>query len=102
MDTTTEPDLKWIDATIKITFDKDHWVYLTVERENCYIAGSRWYWDGVKDPRSYNSENWHLHETEMKMWNWLVDEELVELKPIGPEDSEYFATDKLMEIINGN
>ena len=31
------------------------------------------------------------------IWDWLSEWELVELKRIGPEDSEYFATDKFFK-----
>jgi hypothetical protein len=32
---------------------------------------------------------------QQEIWEWLVEWELVRLIPIGPEDSEYFATSKL-------
>jgi hypothetical protein len=31
-----------------------------------------------------------------EIWEWLVEWELVELKPIGPEDWEYFITSKFL------
>ena len=31
------------------------------------------------------------------VWNWLVEWEFVELRKIGPEDSEYFALPRLLE-----
>ena len=38
-----------------------------------------------------------LWEAMQHVWTWLAEWEYVELRPIGPEDSEYFATDKLKE-----
>ena len=32
-----------------------------------------------------------------EIWEWLIEWELVVLRKIGPEDSEYFATDKLLQ-----
>lgn len=55
-----------------------------------------WYYFGKRDPHEpYNSETMYLYECEREVWDWLAEWELVELRPIGPEDSEFFATDKL-------
>lgn len=35
----------------------------------------------------------------VKAWAVLKDNELVELKPIGPEDSEYFVTDLFLDLV---
>jgi hypothetical protein len=72
---------------------------LTIERESGYVAGFDWYWFGVKNPRSYNKENWHLLDVRKEVVDWLHEWELIETRPIGPEDSEYFATDKLMGMV---
>jgi hypothetical protein len=53
------------------------WAILHIERESEYISSFDWYWFGERSSHSYNSEN----------------------RPIGPEDAEYFATDKLMELV---
>lgn len=56
-----------------------------------------WYNFGKRDPHEpYNSETMHLRDAEIDVWEWLAEWELVELRPIGPEDSEYFATEKLI------
>lgn len=57
-------------------------------------------WDGVVGPIH---GGYHLQDPEhRKVWDagrdvmqWLCDHEFVQLRPIGPEDSEYFATSKL-------
>ena len=56
-----------------------------------------WYNFGLRDPHtSYNSlMDQKLIEAEKEVWEWLAEWELVELRRIGPEDSEYFATSKL-------
>jgi hypothetical protein len=38
-----------------------------------------------------------IWEAMTHVWKWLEEWEYVELRPIGPEDKEYFATDKLKE-----
>ncbi len=61
-----------------------------------------WYCFGKRDPHEpYTSETMELREYEMAVWEWLAEWELVELRPIGPEDSEYFATAKLTGDENG-
>jgi hypothetical protein len=37
------------------------------------------------------------YDERKEIWEWLTEWELVVLRKIGPEDSEYFATDKLLQ-----
>lgn len=77
------------------------WAELHVERDDPhYINNLNWSWFGARNPLTYNSKNWHLLDIEKEVFNWLHEWELIELRPISPEDSEYFATDKLWRIIN--
>lgn len=77
-------------------FKYDYWANVSVE-ENDYASLDNWRWGEHRQPRShvYSAENRHLMETEQEVWEWLKEWEFVELKAIGPEDSEYFATAKL-------
>jgi hypothetical protein len=75
------------------------WAILHIERESEYISSFDWYWFGERSSHSYNSENWHLLTTRKEVVEWLHEWELIETRPIGPEDAEYFATDKLMELV---
>jgi len=56
----------------------------------------RWFNDtrGLHTP--YSTEIWNI---EREIYEWLSEWELVKLVAIGPEDSEYFATDKLADMI---
>lgn len=73
--------------------------YLSVDQYG-YCQLMDWYFFHRRDPhRPYHlseQEDAELYECERLVWEWLAEWELVELKPIGPEDSEYFATDKLL------
>jgi hypothetical protein len=59
-----------------------------------------WGWYGRRDPhrpyRLTDPNDKALWDTMKKVWKWLEEYELVELRPIGPEDYEFFATDKLL------
>jgi hypothetical protein len=70
-----------------------------------YCELTNWTWKDEK----YRSGGWRLsnpadlanYEAEHELLDFLRDEgEWIELRKIGPEDSEYFATEKLMEVIN--
>lgn len=76
---------------------------LTVD-EHGYVEFDDWFWNGEKrKPGGYrfsNPEDVKRYEACHEMQEYLAEvEELIELKPIGPEDSEYFATEKLWEVI---
>jgi hypothetical protein len=72
--------------------------YLVVE-EGGYTELWDWRWFGKRDPhRSYKltvPEDRELWDAMREVWSWLREWEYVELKPIGPDDTEYFATKKL-------
>lgn len=72
--------------------------------EHGYVEFNDWFWENQKrKPGGYrlsNPEDLARWEAMRELQEYLRDvEELIELKPIGPEDSEYFATDKLWEVI---
>lgn len=72
--------------------------YLLVDDTN-YCQMLNWHNSGKSDPNrpySGSEEDRELLNLERDVWDWLEAWELVELRPIGPEDSEYFATDKLL------
>jgi hypothetical protein len=58
-----------------------------------------WYWFGQKDQhkpyRLTDPEDKARWDAMQEVWFWLREWELVELKKIGPDDSEYFATERL-------
>lgn len=78
-------------------FKYDYWANVYVE-ENDYCELHGWRWGEYRQPRPaiYNSDNFHLLEVEKRVWEWLKEWEYVELRNIGPDDAEYFATDKLV------
>jgi hypothetical protein len=47
---------------------------------------TRWFGKGIRNMS---------HQEKREIYLWLQEWEFIELRPIGPEDSEYFATDKL-------
>lgn len=76
---------------------------LTVD-EHGYVEFDDWFWHGVKrKPGGYrfsNPADVERHAAYIELQEFLAYEhELIELRAIGPEDSEYFATDKLWEVI---
>lgn len=84
-------------VTVPGEYRHDYWADVLVEPGTDYCVLSCWKWGEYRQPRPaiYSPSNWHLLEVEKRVWEWLVEWELVELKAIGPEDSEYFATTKL-------
>jgi len=58
-------------------------------REDNYAEIDGFKFDGVTGPVTES-----FAQTQ-EVWSWLQEWDYVVLKPIGPEDSEYFATDKL-------
>lgn len=77
--------------------DKAPVVYVEVDEYGLVNVGGNSIWQGTGvgaqtsyyDPRSY-------HSRVMEIYDWLVEWELCEWKRIGPEDSELFATEKLV------
>ena len=68
----------------------DYLGMVTIDRDRTFWSGTRLRTlDIVNDNRSVNSL---LQE----IYDWLVEWELAEWRAIGPEDSELFATEKLM------
>lgn len=68
----------------------DNFGMISVDQRQTYWSGTRLRTlDIVDDNRAVNSLLVEIH-------NWLVEWELAEWKAIGPEDSELFATEKLL------
>ena len=63
-----------------IVYDQDNLVNIDFHR-------TTWFGLPSADVKNHTQE----------IWDWLSEWELVELKQIGPEDSEYFATDKFFK-----
>lgn len=74
----------------------DYSVKLAIEPENNgYVTIQGFNWFGkVSTAVTEHRERESIYR---EIWEWLVEWEFVQLQPIGPEDSEYFATDKLNE-----
>jgi hypothetical protein len=64
-----------------------------------------WYYKGLRPIpsgtgyRLSNPDHQARWDARRELLEILAEEELVELLPIGPEDSEYFATEKLWAVI---
>ena len=60
-----------------------------------------WYWFGIKSlGRPYdlrNEEDRIVLGAQQEVWEWLNEWEYVQLRRIGPEDSEYFVGEKLLD-----
>jgi hypothetical protein len=82
------------------------WALLNVElahSDPCLVDVKRWYWFGLHSNNTVvgTIEEIHKHQKARdEVYSWLTEWEFIELRQIGPEDSEYFATDKLLEVIN--
>ena len=78
------------------------WANVNVD-SNDYCELDGWHFFGHRPKRDgtgyYLSkpEDAIIWEAMTHVWTWLAEWEYVELRQIGPEDSEYFATDKLKE-----
>lgn len=96
-----QPQFAPIGVTYRVVvpdeYKHDYWADVVVEPGTDYCRLDGWKWGEYRQPRpaAYSSANWHLLEIEREVWSWLREWELVELKSIGPEDSEYFATERL-------
>jgi hypothetical protein len=77
-----------------------YWAEVVIDEDGlCELQD--WRWGEFRDPhRPYRAfaEDRKLWDAMHEVWSWLSEWEYVELKPIGPEDSEYFATDKLRAV----
>jgi len=57
-----------------------------------------WYWFGIRmQGKSGPRSMFHLQQ---EVLQWLMEWELIELRAISSEDSEYFATVTLMDMVN--
>ena len=60
---------------------------------------NRFRWFGVFGPKpsanNLTKDAADIQAATKEIWEWLTEWEYVKLIPIGPEDSEFFATDKL-------
>lgn len=65
-------------------------IYLDVDRLGCASLNERTYWFG-----NHAGHMSHLHKQEI--YDFLIEWELIEWRRIGPEDSELFATEKLLK-----
>lgn len=93
-----EPRNQFFGNMYRVGFDK--YIYATLRvADDGYCDLWDWYWFGLRDPhRGYklsDPEDHKLWDAMQNVWTWLREWEFVELKPIGPEDSEYFATERL-------
>ena len=81
----------------RVDIPNQHFDYYAVlwVREDGYCELHDFKFHGVPSPQqgTYNSVESYTQVKEV--WDWLMEWELVELKPIGPEDSEYFITDQM-------
>ncbi len=83
----------------RIDIPNHHFDYYVVlwAREDGYAEIHEYKFHGVRGP-DHERDNFSVrYEREKEVWDWLMEWELVELKPIGPEDSEYFITDLLQK-----
>ena len=84
-------------TTYRIDIPNAHFDYYAVlwVREDGYAELQDFKFHGIRSPQQgeYNSVESYAQRKEV--WDWLMEWELVELKPIGPEDSEYFITHEL-------
>jgi hypothetical protein len=65
-------------------------IYLDVDDLGGVSLGSRTYWYGKR----VEDMEW---EEQMEVFDFLAEWELIKSVQVGPEDSEWFATDKLVE-----
>jgi hypothetical protein len=72
----------------------DYYAVLSV-REDGYCELDHFKFHGVSGPVQGQYNSTESYALQREVWDWLVEWELVELKPIGPEDSEYFITHEL-------
>lgn len=90
-------------TTYRIDIPNQHFDYYVVlwVREDGYAEIQDFKFYGERGPMNVHSQLKHPEEAhkaweaQKEVWDWLMEWELVELKPIGPEDSEYFITDLL-------
>jgi hypothetical protein len=86
----------------RTTFASPVWADVEVDSDGyCELRDWKYFEQRPKRSGGYNlsdAEDAAKWEAMREVWSWLSEWELVELKPIGPEDSEYFATEKLLEM----
>jgi hypothetical protein len=86
----------------RVEIPNQHYEYYAVlsVREDGYVEVDDFKFNGVRGPkrggyRLSDPNDKKIWDAQLEVWGWLQEWELVELKPIGPEDSEYFATHEL-------
>jgi len=90
----------------RIEIPNQHYEYYAVVsvREDGYCELDDFKFDGIRGPKQgggyklSDPEDKALWDTQQDVWGWLQEWDYVSLKPIGPEDSEYFATESLMVV----
>lgn len=90
-DSGKEPEVKFSWHTIRVTIPGEKYTYIFVEIEPHGLVG------GIEDHSLWfgrRYENMSFPERK-EIWDWLVEWELVALRKVGYDDSEYFATKKL-------
>lgn len=75
-----------------------NYAYVEVEIENDgYVAGiSSFEWDGVRSTELWVTHSFKERQIYPHIYKWLKEWDLIELRPMGPEDFEYFATATLL------
>ena len=81
------------------------YIEVNVYHDGLAELGDFW-WFGVRAKRNggyrlSDPEDRKVWDTQKEIWGYLSEWELVTLKRIGPEDSEYFACDKLTRYPEG-
>jgi hypothetical protein len=84
----------------KNRFKESAWAYVCVQDDGLAELW-KWYWFGIRSPEHAMPLGYdpRLDLAKQEVWEWLMEWELIELRPIGPEDSEYFATLKLTQTL---
>jgi len=83
----------------KIELDKNAWVHLEVYSDD-YCELHLWLVNGkTYKSRPYSSGD-EIDQSSRIVKEILEEEELIELRQVGPEDREYFVTETFWETVN--
>lgn len=78
--------------------DWTHWAQIHAEEDDL-VELEDWRWGDVRDVhrplRPHDPGDQKIIAARNEVWEWLAEWEIVRLRPIGPEDSEYFAGEAL-------
>ncbi len=80
-----------------------HWARLEIEIENDGYANlESWRWGDFRSVRGPGAgyrfpEDRERYDAMQEVYEWLREWDIIELRRIGPDDSEYFATDEFLE-----